>query len=496
MKKILGYTLLLFFLASCTKGFEDLNKPPTTSASIDPGALLAQVQLTFKYHQGVEYQNCTFGSWIQHWNSSNNIPESRYLFNRRFTGYYDEIRNISQIRNHILAGQEDTPEGRTKLAIARIVEIDVWRTQTNVFGDIPYSETALGEKNLIPQPKFDTQESIYLDLIAKLNEAIRNLNTADVSYGKSDLYYGGDVQKWIKYANALKLQIGMTLRYVKPDLAVQVITEALQGPIISSNNDNAMIETSTTYQSSYHPVLRHFSSGSPDNKYLAEAFVNRLLDTKDPRLTFIVEPTLSSHGGEPIYRGKAVAPTDEEMVGVIHDNFSTASTNTFFSLTYNGTNPIPHYVYTYSEICFYKAEIALENWAGLTSSQAEEFYQEGIRAAMALKPFNITDIPQEYIDDEFSFTGLDKEQQLEKIMTQKWILLFGRSIDAFNEWRRTGYPKLTPGNNPGATNGQIPRRAGYPNNELLLNADNYHDAVNRMSHGDSYLSRVWWDVKD
>ena len=125
MKKILGYILLLCLLGSCTKGFEELNTHPTATVRIDPGALLAQVQVNYKFHQGVEYQNCTFGSWIQHWNSSNNIPESRYLFNRRFVGYYEYIRDISQIRNHLLLGEENTPEGRTRLAIARIVEIDI-----------------------------------------------------------------------------------------------------------------------------------------------------------------------------------------------------------------------------------------------------------------------------------------------------------------------------------------------------------------------------------
>ena len=420
---------------------------------------------------------------------------SRYIFARwNWDTYYDALRNITQIRNHLLAGEEAEPEARTKLAIARIVEADIWQIITDLFGDIPFSESALGEQNLNPQPKYDTQESIYAALIEMVDEAVKRINPSDASFGSSDLYYGGNAENWIKYGNSLKLHLAMRMKYVKPDLAQRIVTEALSSPLIASNSDNALIRTNTDNTSSYHPVLRHNQSGSPSNRYLGETLVSLLVNTKDPRLTCIVAPTVNSvSAGEPVYRGKFVAPTDEEMVGIIDDDYSL--TGHYFYLAYNQSKPVPYYVYTYSEICFYRAEAALEGWAGLTEAQAEGFYQEGVRAAMALEPFEITEIPQEYIDAEFSLAGLTKEQKLEKIMTQKWILLFGRSIDAFAEWRRTGYPRLTPGHNPGSTNGEIPRRAGYPNDEILLNTKNYEEAVSRMTHGDTYLTRVWWDVR-
>lgn len=501
MKSIKIYSIILvLMIASCTDGFEDLNIPPTSSTYIDPGALLAKVQRDSKFVQGLESPNGTVGSWVQQWNSSSILPPSRYIFSRhrseKWDNFYNNIMNISQIRNHLLKGSEDIPEGRTRLAIARIVEIDLWQTITDLYGDIPFTESALGESNLITQPKYDTQQDIYKTLISMLDEAIGKLNASDKSYGTYDLYYSGNVNQWIKYGNSVKLQLGMRMKYVSPDQAKTVVTEALNSSLIASNSDNAKINTSTEYRSSYHPILNQFSGGSSDLKYLAEAFVAHLVNTNDPRLTLIVSPTANSvKAGTLEYVGKPVAPTDDELVGVINDNYSMPSDKTFFSMTYNKDNPIPQYVYTYAEICFYKAEAALEGWAGLTVDQAESFYQEGIRAAMALEPYKITDIPQDYIDSQFSFTGLTSEQKLEKIMTQKWILMFGRSYDAFAEWRRTGYPVLTPGHNQGSTNGQIPRRVGYPEDEVLLNPSNYQAAVSRMSDGDSYVTRVWWDAK-
>ena len=501
MKSIKTYAIILALaLTSCTNGFEDLNTPPTSSPTIDPGALLAKVQRDSKFTQGHEYQSLTVGAWIQWWVSSNNLPSSRYYFMRHrgenWDGLYNNIMNISQIRHHLLKGKEDTPEGRTRLAIAAIVEIDLWQTITDLYGDIPYSESALGENDLITHPKYDKQEDIYKSLIDRLNDAIGKLNASDISYGNYDLYYSGNVNQWIKYANSVKLQLGMRMKYVAPDLARTVVTQALSSPLIASNSDNARINTSTQYRSAHHPVLNLFVAGSPDNKYLGKAFVEHLLNTNDPRLRQIAAPTLNSvSAGTPAYRGKLAAPTDAELVGIINNDYSLASDLTYFSLTYNASNPIPCYIYTYAEICFYKAEAALEGWGGLNVDQAEAFYQEGIRAAMALEPYKITDIPQDYIDAHFSFAGLTSEQKLEKIMNQKWILMFGRSYDAYAEWRRTGYPVLIPGNNQGDTGGTIPRRRGYPEDEVELNPVNHKEAASRMSNGDSYTSKVWWDRK-
>ncbi len=489
--------LLAVFSVSCSKGFEDLNTPPTSTVTIDPGIILAKVQRDGNFLQGNQTANCTLGSWIQYWNSSTNLPTSRYVFaHGDWSGYYYSIMNIAQIRNDLLKDQENTTAGRTKLAIAKIVEIDLWQYVTDMFGDIPFSESALGANNLIVQPKYDTQEFIYTKLIQDLDAAIANLNADDDSYGSYDLYYGGDVTKWVKYANSIKLRLGMRLKYVDPVLAKSTVEAALSQPLIASNSDNAELQTNTDYTSSYNPLLNHFVGGSSDLRYLAHAIVNQLVTTNDPRLPYIASPTATSVAeGTPAYQGKPVALTDELSVGINNSDYSTCSTLTFFSLEYNQVNPIPYYAYTYSEVCFFKAEAALEGWGGLTPDQAEGFYQDGIRAAMALEPYNITTIPQDYIDSQFSLAGLTSEEKLEKIMTQKWIMFFGRSYSAYAEWVRTGYPKLTPGPNPGSTNGQIPRRVGYPSDEILLNEANYNEAVSRMSDGDSYTSKVWWDAK-
>ena len=484
------------FMQACTDDFEKINTPPTSVTTIDPGLVLSKVQKDAAFAEGYEYPNNQFGSWIQQWAGGVLISSSRYVEqsdNSTWEGHYTLIRNISQIRNQVLKGLENDPAGRTKLAIAKIVEISIWQRLTDLFGDVPYSQTALGQEDVNTKPVFDTQESIYKSLITDLDAATAQLNASDASYGSADFYYKGDVAKWKKYANSLKLRLGMRIRYADAALAQKTVTEAMGQPLMESNSDNAAIPTyNNATNANAHPVLNHFLAGSPDLKYLADAFVTQLVSTNDPRLPRIAQPSVNSvKAGTPAYKGIGVALTDAILKTIIKDDYSTASTATFFNRDFSPA--IPCIAMSFSDVSFYKAEAALEGW-GATTAQAEGFYQAGVKAAMAQSPYNVTTVPASF-DAQLSFTGLTKEQKLERIGTQKWIQLFGRSYEAFIEWRRMGYPALKPGPFAGSTNGTIPRRTIYSSREALLNEANYKEASARLSKGDTYVSKVWWDKR-
>ncbi len=486
----------LLIAQGCTEDFEKINTPPTTLSTIDPGLILSKAQKDAAFSEGYEYPNNQFGSWIQHWAGGVLISSSRYIQqtdDNLWNDHYALIRNISQVRNQILKGRESDPKARTKLAIARIVEISIWQRLTDLFGDVPFSETALGVEAVNNQPKFDTQEAIYKKLIQDLDAALSQITPTDDTYGSADFYYKGNTTQWKKYGNSLKLRLGMRIRYADAALAQKTVTEAMSQPLMESNADNAAVPTfNDATNANVHPVLNHWLAGSPDLKYLASALVSQLVTSKDPRLPRLAQPSVNSvKAGAPAYRGIGVALTDDLLKTIIKDDYSTASQTTFFNKAYSPA--IACIAMSYSDVCFYKAEAALEGW-GATSDQAEKFYQDGVRAALAQNPYNITTVPADF-QEQLSFTGLTKEQKLEKIGTQKWIQLFGRSYEAFIEWRRMGYPALKPGPNLGSTNGQIPRRAIYSSRETLLNKPNYDEAVKRLSNGNSYTSKVWWDKK-
>ena len=487
---------VLCFSQSCTSDFEKLNTPPTSLSTIDPGLIFSRVQKGATFVEGYEYPNNQYGSWIQHWAGGVLISSGRYIQQPDddvWNNNYSDIKNISQIRNQILKGRESDPKARTKIALARIIEIAIWQRHTDLFGDVPYSQSALGADNVNNQPKFDTQESIYQALIKDLDVAISQINATDEGYGAADYYYKGNTVLWKKYANSLKLKLGMRIRYGNPTLAQKTVTEAMGQIMMESNADNATVPTfNDATNGNLHPVLNQWIAGSPDLKYLAEPFVAQLVNTNDPRLAGLVQPTVNSvKAGKPAYKGIGVALTDAILKTIIKDDNSTASQTTYFNKAFNPA--IPCLAMSFSDVSFFKAEAALEGW-GATPDQAEKFYQDGVKAAMNQSPFNIATIPANY-QKELSFDGLTKEQKLEKIGTQKWIHLFGRSYEAFSEWRRMGYPALKAGPNLGSTNGTIPRRTAYSAREALLNSTNYKEASARMATGDSYTSKVWWDKR-
>ncbi len=490
---IVFMTIMVGFI-SCTKNFEEINTPPTSSVTIDPAFMFTSAQTGIVRRECSEYPNNMFGSWVQQWGGGPLFSPSRYIpeqISWVWDSYYGYLRNLSMIRNDLLKGMEEDPKGRTKLAIAKIMEIYAWQNLTDMYGPIPYSESMMPLDELIRQPKYDSQESIYKSLIADLNNAIAQLNPGDDSFEEADLFYSGDVAMWEKFGNAIKLRIGMRMKYVDNGLAKSTVEDALSSPLINSNDENADLPTFNAEAISRHPTLLQSEHGSPDYFYLAEKLVDVLVAKNDPRMPLIGDYTKTSvENGNPEYKGIKVAETEDYYSSVIRDHFSQISSKTYF----NQEMEIPLHAFSYSEVCFFKAEAALEGWGGMSDADAEHWYQEGIKAAMAMQPYNIdeADIPADYITNEFSLAGLSKEEKLEKIMTQKWIMLFVRNIEAWAEWRRTGYPVLIPGP---AGDGEIPRRLIYPVQESALNADSYNAAVATLSNGDTYRSKVWWDKK-
>lgn len=500
MKKQLFYIHIITGIAlattmgACTKDFEKINTPPTSVVSVDPGLLFARILRDGTFQESGELPDTKMGSWVQHWAGGPVVPVSRYFEGPEdliWSQHYVLLRNIIRIKEE-LAGIENDPAGRSKWAIAELYEVYLYQRLTDLFGDIPFSEVTTSDAAINRTPKFDKQEDIYPLLIQRVDAALAKLTTGDQSYGTADFFYNGNIDKWKKFGNSLKLRLGLRIRYANATLAQQTVQAAMTSSIglLGSNADNAAVPTYNNAQAeNYNPILRQFVTGSADLRYLANTLVDKLKSYNDPRLPLLAQPVTIS--GNQVYQGIGVALTDNQLSQLIRANYSTASRNTYFSQTFT---PIPSYALTYSDICFYKAEAALLGW-GAGSGDAYNFFYEGVKAAFALAPYNLSTVPADYVNTVLSFDGLTDAQKMEKIATQKWIHLFGRNMEAFAEWRRTGYPTLTPGPNPGSTNGQIPRRGIYSSDEAQLNNAHYKEAVGRMQNGDSFLSRVWWDKK-
>jgi hypothetical protein len=177
-----------------------------------------------------------------------------------------------------------------------------------------------------------------------------------------------------------------------------------------------------------------------------------------------------------------------------------------------------------AEVAFLKAEGLLRNW-NMGGGTPQALYEEGIRSSFAQYdlagadaylddntstpaaytypvagyPADYNFAPQSNITIKWDNSASD-EQNLERIITQKWIAIFPLGNEAWAEFRRTGYPKLAPvieNKSGGAVpNGQFIKRLVFPDTEYQRNADNVRDAVGLLGGPDSHGTKLWWDKKN
>jgi hypothetical protein len=482
---------------ACTKDFDKINIPPNSAVKVNPDYVVSNVQRNASFDKidlvpGV----LMFGNWVQHWGNQNaGFTTAHYLAIPNYDdglwgSHYAYLKDLNMAETDLLAGQEEAPEGRSKVAEIRIMKAMIAERLTALVGDIPYTQAVSTPGKIVSQPEFDTQESIYPQLIASLDEARARITPGDVTFGNADFYFNGDPEKWKKFANALKMRTAMRMKYANPGAAQAAVTAAMGQPLPASLADAAFVATDAANRNTGHRIWQRSDLDKTNAPMMGETLINTLVAKNDPRLPLIADPTPNSkNSATPVYRGVPPALSGTQYSSLVTADYSYPSSKTFL----NPAIAVPSSVLTYGEVAFLKAEAALEGWGG-TEAQAEQFYQDGIRAAMAREPYKVSAaLIDEYIAREGTLTGT-KEEKLEQIMTQKWIELFDNSYEAFIEWRRTGYPRLKPGQNPGETNGTIPRRAKYSTVERSLNGANYDAAVQRQGP-DLYTTRVWIDKR-
>jgi hypothetical protein len=496
MKKL--YTtifVLSLLLTSCDfdEGFEEMNVDPTKAASIDVNNKFASV---FLRTSGERYENwrasLIYSSQIiQHMSSTAtywtgnfytlNQGYSTSLFDR---GYAQQVKQIEDII-YQLTQEENTG---TAMGIARIWRAFIYHRLTDLYGDIPYSEAGKGYISGILKPAYDPQEEIYMDMLAEIEAGIAQLG-AD-TLGGSDLIFQGDIDKWKKFGNSLMLRLAM--RLTKADIATAEAwaKKAIAGGTMTSNADICYIEhTAGPAGVNKNGHGEVFTDG---NMRLSKTFVDFLQG--DPRL-----PILGARRSD-----KSTDPADligmpngltsgalEEKYGTENDVYAEPN-----RAVITGEDS-PMVFQTYAEVEFLKAEAAERGWH---SGNVETHYNNGVKAAMQMLSMlypNAAAISDAEVSDYLAAKPFDSAKAMEMIHTQYWAATFLNEYEAFANWRRTGFPTLLPfggeavyaGN---VTNGTIPRRMIYPNNEESTNPDNFAAAISRQGPNE-LTTRVWWD---
>ncbi len=247
MKKIKFAVLFaaLLSLGACTD-LTKLNQDPTKSTDINPNLLIPNIQFTQTYG----YNNCMRyliypGAFCNHFTGAWSLVEyggkgkkNTGYMERLWTIYYPEIVwNIVALENLTA----DKPEYANQNAIAKLLRVEVFMKLTDYYGDIPYFEAGQGYAQGKLNPKYDRQEDIYTDFFKQIDEALALFDESGAVVS-NDLYWAGNVSRWKKFANSLKLRAAMRLVKVNPALAKEKAREAYLGGLMDSNDDTAYVK--------------------------------------------------------------------------------------------------------------------------------------------------------------------------------------------------------------------------------------------------------------
>lgn len=509
-KYIIAFTLVAG-LSACTGQFEEVNtnvnQPSIDQAATDMLLTNSIESMTDRVHEiflGHEMGSC----WVQHLAKVQYTDEDRYIprvsvINNTWTSLYaNSGQDVATILQVAEAKGLDNYKG-----IALVLKVYITSVLTDLFGDIPYSEAWRGSSaNPIISPAYDTQESIYADLLVKLKDA-NTLLSEDNESVDGDILFNGDIMKWKKFSNSLRLRLLMRIsgkKNVAAEMAA-IVADPATYPVFTSNDDNAAL---------------HYLGSAPNNHPINENRKSR----DDHRVSKTLVDLLYKDAPSPDYRISLYANLAEgknDYVGLPNGLRSSDAAN-YDGNGLKNTSKIgsfytqadaPGMLMSYAELQFILAEAAFKGLIPGGNTEAEKYYNAGITASFYQNEDAIVEVLEEEwastftswgwngadilgyaLTDFFDWGGwkFDAAKAMQQIGTQKWVAMFDQGLQANFEQRRIGYPVLVA---PADADNQkkIPVRVFYPSDEYSRNKTNVEAAVARQGK-DDMNTKVWWNT--
>ncbi|HVG41087.1 MAG TPA: SusD/RagB family nutrient-binding outer membrane lipoprotein [Chitinophagaceae bacterium] len=507
---------------SCTKKFDEINTNPATysQTNFDPNYLLTTSQLTYTGSTDFSYEtwrsNLIYASTMMQGLSTvvSYWAGDKYLLNEGYTASYWQVAYPEQVKPivDLVEFTRDKAQYKNTHQISRIMKAMIMQRITDIYGDVPYFSAGKGYYSGEFFPKYDKQQDIYSDLLKEVEEAT---NALDVAAEKpaGDVYYNGNIEQWKKFGNSLLLRMAMRLTKVDPTTAQAYVTK-VQGKTFASNADNALVKhdatgSRTTINRNSQVLL---GDGGQEHFYVkwSKTFIDFLKATNDPRLEKVAVTKLylsdaskvqnTAYSTDPAMQ-KGM-PNGKDLSGIAGRTIGSDPTFTTFP-DYSSPSPQmikrdgPTFILTYAETELLLADAA-QRWGIVTSGSAATHYNNGVKAAMTyLSQYDATiGVTEAAALAYVAANPYNAANGLQMINTQYWahtITMFD-FYETWSNWRRTGFPSLTPVVYPNnATNGSIPRRFPYPTSEASTNPANYKTAHDAVAGGDVLNARVWWD---
>ena len=441
---------------------------------------------------------------------------NRYFYTEQALDQYWRRFYVNILKNNqdIIDSYSDDSNYSNRVSIAKIWKSYVYSILVSTFGPVPYQEALQGEN----AAAYDSEEFIYTDILAELKTAFENIDASGDTLAQ-DPIFDGDLDKWKKFANSLRLKIALRISEGFPVLAQQHGSDAManEANLIGSNAENAVMKWGLEQENWSFNYSRYVFIEANDDvvPYMNLHFLLNLKTYKDPRLFKLVEPsndpiTITDVvfrsgstteqitveyelpyfgrplGGNAGVEGWGLNQNDNILNGLANRRFSRPKLDLFMAqdMGYN--------VITYSEINFIKAEAQLKGWGG--SKSAEQYYYDGIEAsfqqygAIGVTEYKNRDGIQwgtTSVGDRGLFglvtSGISNDP-LDKITRQRWLASYNQGHDIWCMQKRTRklplIDQFAPDGATGLDYAPLPERMVYPPlSEGGLNNAAFQDAI-------------------
>ena len=524
-------TILTAVLTSgCNKDkFKDLNINPQAANTIDVNFLFTSAQLGAA--SGGSQGDNRYIDWrtnlglastaMQHLAATGSIMNVGDKYTENFETnaapwdfIYRDLRNLQEILKQTgPGGFADGKNNNTRQA-SRVMRAFLFHRITDFYGSIPYFEALQAQEGIF-FPKYDKQKAIYTDLLKELDEASAAFTAAaDPDFAAADLYFNGNVDKWKRWGYSLMLRLAMRVSNVDAAMANTYVTKAVAGGVFQSNADNVIVpmDEGPSLWSNQNGISRALIPGDGSEQPTANVHLSKtLIDwlkgpnagsvaDDDPRLmifsggigTWASETSFTVINADPLAQKGMPNGYDLSGLRVLEGNATLNPQTTYSKMNVKLLDrKEPYMLMNYGEVKLLLAEAAQRGIGGLTAGAAKGHYDEGVKASMQMltiydASFSVSDAQVAAYLAARPFNVY--KPALEMIGEQLWANKFMNWWEAWSDWRRTDFPKLTPTNYPGnVTGGKIQQRLMYPGGEVAANP-NFKTGVS----ANDYVTKLWW----
>lgn len=478
MKSVKFLTIIAsasMLVTSCKK-FGDTNDNPNGTTNPSTAALLSNVESGL----GGFASQTRDGLYAQYFSETQYTEVSLYAlpkldFDGTYSGLLYDLQNIIIYNTDAdkLPLSAKFGSANNQIAIARILRAYIYWTVTDRWGDIPYSAALKGAEELTPA--YDTQESIYKDLVKELKEASDQFDAGAAATG--DFIFKGSAAAWKRVANSLRMLITLRTSKIYPNPGEWAATEFNAA---YTDADGYIDDSTETMTLSYPGNVAAFRNPFYNLYNGRTDFAESKLMTDF--MASYADPRQAAFGSSTVGFPYGLTRPDAVAFGDANTNYAKILASSF--RTTSSAFPI----ITSASVLLAAAEAVQRGWV---TGDAAALYEKGISESWkqwGIK--NPTALATYMAQNQVSLaTGTP----LTKIQQQQYFAFYPNGSQAWANWRRTNVPALVP--TPAATNssGEIPRRLTYGSTAYAVNTDNTNEAAGKITGGDTPDSRVWWD---